>query len=307
MRTVLDVSRIAAVVVGLVVVHRLLVRPPLDPGARGYAERSVRNRPNWARRGMTLSVPATLVQLQTATSFNRGSVLSEVPVSSYGRAWPFLGFAAYAVLVPRLAAVGAAIMIMRAARERFPGLGPIGRGDSCVLIMMMANVIVDAVILDPLGFYHLGGGTWPIVNGGRYFGLPFIEVLHFALFFTVPAVIRYFVNDYGETLAERAANVESWSTWRKAGMRGLAVMASVHIGFLAVYHVPVMLYAMNAREHPQERDGPVLSARNTCGERGGPSLPRSIHADPAPGSGYIDWDGKYVPPDDPLCPTSPAR
>jgi len=300
MRAVLDVSQLAAVGVALLVVYRLLIRP-------------------WIRdREVTLNGLFVIAGLLAAPwdglsafpqhwfnynsyLFNRGSILSEVPGAispngpGYGQAWPFFGFAAYVVLVPGLGAVGA--RIMRAAHNRFPGLGPAGLVGVCVLVMMVANLIVESTILLPLGFYHLGGGPWPIINGNHYYGLPFMEVLHFALFFSVPAVIRYFVNDKGETIAERGANAIPGASWRKVGMRALAVIGAVHIGFLAVYHVPVMLYAINSREYPQDVKERSYLLGNTCGKAVDRACPGPSTPIVRPGSGYFDWEGNYVAPD----------
>lgn len=299
MRATMDIAQIAAALVALVVLYRLLVRP-------------------WLRdREVTLGglfvIAGTLASFWDGLSaypqhwfnynsyaFNRGSVLSEVPgvVSpngpGYGQAWPFFGLCAYIVLVPGLAVVGA--KVMRTARNRFPGAGPVELVAACVTVMMAGCFVVEAFLLMPLGFYHLGGAPGPAVNGSQYYGLPLMEVVHFALFFSVPAVIRFFVNDNGETFAERGANSTPGPAWKVAGMRMLAVTGAVHLGFLAVYHLPVMLYAMNSTEYPDEVKERSYLTGNYCGEELDIACPGPNTPTLRPGAGHWNWQGNFVPP-----------
>ncbi len=164
----------------------------------------------------------------------------------------------------------------------------------CVAAMMVLETSVE-LVLAPLGFYSLAGGPWPVFNGDHYYSIPALEMLHGAMFFTVPAVLKYFVNDVGETLAERGAQAIP-GTKRQAGTRAVAVIGAIHLGFLLTYHLPVMAYAVNSREYPEDVKQRSYFLGNACGESLDIACPGPHTPILRPGTGHFDWHGNYVPP-----------
>jgi hypothetical protein len=125
--------------------------------------------------------------------------------------------------------------------------------------------------------------------------MPLMEVVHGGMFFTVPGVLKYFVNDVGETIAERGSQTIP-GTGKRAVMRAVAVIGAIHVGFLATYHIPVMAYGVNSSEYPDDVKQRSYFLGNTCGESldiacPGPNVPVL-----RPGTGHFDWHGNYVPP-----------
>lgn len=233
--------------------------------------------------------------------WNWGSPVSELPfvismpAPALQPAWsvPFIP-AGYICSIPLFAILGSAVM--RTASRRFPRLGGVGLTAVCVVFMLGTELILEAVLFLPLGFFSYPGGSWPITFGGHYFALPFNEWLHGALFFTVGAVLRYFTDDRGETLVERGLHRCQWGPYRRTAARLAAVTAFLTAGLFVVYHIPqAVIWAPNAPDYPDD----VLERSyflNQCGSRvdracPGPAVPLS-----RPGSGHVDWSGNFIPP-----------
>lgn len=197
------------------------------------------------------------------------------------------------ILVPGLGALGAGAM--RRAQRRFPHLRTPALLLICLVTVMLFETLVEAMLLSPLGFYALGGGQWPIIGRGTYHAMPLIEVLHGAMFFTVPAALKLFLNDSGESLPERGAHAIR-GTGRRIGARALAVIGALHLGFLLTYHLPVMLWAENARTFPADVTDRSYFLGNTCGPKIDVACPGPHTPILRPGSGHFDWEGRYVPP-----------
>jgi hypothetical protein len=231
--------------------------------------------------------------------FNRGSVLSSVPgvlspnSDGAGQSWPFFAIPAYIILVPSLGALGA--FIMRRTKRQFPGLNAVGLIAAAAATLMAMEFVIEAFLLSPLGVYSLAGAPGPAVFGDTFHRMPLMEVVHGGMFFTVPGVLKYFVNDVGETIAERGSQTIP-GTGKRAVMRAVAVIGAIHVGFLATYHIPVMAYGVNSSEYPDDVKQRSYFLGNTCGESldiacPGPNVPVL-----RPGTGHFDWHGNYVPP-----------
>lgn len=231
--------------------------------------------------------------------FNRGSVLSSVPgvlspnSDGVGQSWPFFALPAYIILVPGLGALGA--FIMRRTKRQFPRLNAVGLITVAAVTLMTTEFVMEAFLLAPLGVYSLAGLPGPAVFDETFRRIPLVEILHAGMFFTVPSVLKYFVNDVGETIAERGSQTIP-GTGKRAVMRAVAVIGAIHLGFLATYHLPVMAYTVNSSEYPDDVKERSYFLGNACGESldiacPGPNVPVL-----RPGTGHFDWDGNYVPP-----------
>ena len=164
----------------------------------------------------------------------------------------------------------------------------------CILSLMAFEAVLEW-ILQPLGVYSLAGGPWPLLNANSYTSYPFVEFFHGGLFFSVPGIVAYFVNDHGETFAERGAS-SIRAGWRRNAIRVLAVTGALHACFILVYHVPVSLVALHSREYPNDVKERSYFLGNTCGKAVNRACPGPSTPILRPGAGYFDWSGKYVPP-----------
>ena len=299
MQTTLDVLQVVVAVVAAVVAWTLLVRPLIR-------ERTVTLNGLFVIAGLLaapwdgLSGAAQHWLHYNSYLVNRGSVISELPgalspnTPGVGQAWPFMGFGAYIILIPLTGALGAGLM--KRVRRRVPSVRSTTLVAICVVAMGAFDAAIELVLL-PLGVYQLNGGPWQLINGDRYYGYPLVELLHASLFFSVPAVIKFFVDDKGETFAERGAHAVRGATARTTGLRGLAVIGAVHLGLLCTFHVPVMFYAVNSREYSDDVKTRSYFLGNTCGEEIDRACPGPDTPVLRPGSGHFDWEGDYVPPE----------
>jgi hypothetical protein len=298
MRVVLDAGQVAGIAAAVAVVWFLLVRPLLR-------EHRLTLNGTFVIAGFLaapwdgLSAAPQMWFNYNSFLFNRGSVLSAVPgvlspnSAGVGQAWPFFGFPAYVILVPSLGALGA--FILRRTRTRFPALHAVGLVAVCAGSLMVMEFLLEAFLLSPLGFYSLAGAPGPAAFSSTFHRMPLIEVLHGGMFFTVPGVLRFFVNDHGETLAERGSAAIA-GTRRRAAVRAVAVVGAVHVGFLVTYHLPVMAYAVNSSEFPDDVKDRSYFLGNACGESVDIACPGPHTPLLRPGSGHLDWHGNFVPP-----------
>lgn len=298
MRIALDTTQIAVVAIAVVVAWRLLFRPLVR-------ERRLTLNGTFVIAGF-LAAPWDGLSAwpnqwfnYNSYLFNKGSVLSAVPgvvspnSDGVGQAWPCFALGAYVILVPALGALGC--LVMRNAKRRFPTMRAPGLIAICLVVIIVLETTLEAAFLAPLGAYSLAGGPWPIINGDHYYTIPFLEILHGGMFFTVPAVLKYYVNDHGETVAERGAQTIP-GTKRQAAARAVAVIGAIHLGFLLTYHLPVMGWAMNSREYPDDVKQRSYFLGNACGESLNIACPGPDTPILRPGAGHFDWDGNFVPP-----------
>jgi hypothetical protein len=298
MRVTLDAIQIVGIVVAALLAWFLLIRPLIR-------ERRLTLNGSFVIAGVLasfwdgLSAAPQMRVNYNSYLFNRGSVLSAVPgvlspnADGVGQSWPFFAIPAYIILVPSLGALGA--FVMRRTRRRFPALNAVGLIVVCVLVLMTMEFLMEAFLLSPLGIYSLEGAPGPALFGDTFHRMPLMEVVHGGMFFAVPGILKYFVNDNGETIAERGSQTIP-GTRRLATMRAVAVIGAIHVGFLVTYHLPVMAYAVNSSEFPDDVKNRSYFLGNACGESLDIACPGPHTPVLRPGTGHFDWHGNYVPP-----------
>jgi hypothetical protein len=231
---------------------------------------------------------------------NRGSVLSSLPgvlsVQQHGAgvAWSLLIIPPiYVALLPPMAWVGC--WYLRALKRRFPQLGPARLVGLACLFACVADVVLEGLLFTRLGFYSFGGGHW-LIGGGHYYQYPVHEGL-LAIFAFAPFIcLRYFVNDSGESFAERGSGRLSGGAFRTKLVRALAVIAVVHLGLLA-YHVSASVVALHPGQWPKDVQDRSYFTNNICGPRvnracPGPKTPLS-----SPGKPYLSYRCRLIVPE----------
>jgi hypothetical protein len=200
---------------------------------------------------------------------NFGSLMGGLPGvvqphrAGANEAWPiFLIPAAYIVIFVGLASLGS--KLMGGAKRRWPSLGPVRLILLCYVAIMLVYLVIDGVICMPLGFWAFQGGHWPI-NGTSYFKYPINEMIFAGAVFTFPACVRYFVNDRGDTIAERGIERVHTTPGRKAVLRGLALVGVLHLGLLFTYHLPQGILATSATHWPKDIQNRSYLTDGVCG------------------------------------------
>lgn len=231
---------------------------------------------------------------------NFGSVMTAIPgvlsrnVAGAGQAFPILFMPAlYVAGVVPLAILGC--RVLRRVKARLPGIGPVGLLGICLVMMVGVDFVGEGLILIPLGFWSYEGGHLTVF-GDHWYHYPFQEALHSACFYTVITAVRYFTSDRGLTFPERGIERLSVTGARAAGLRFLAVLSVVQLGFVLFYHVPQTLWGLNSADWPADARDKSYFTSGICGplvDRAcpGPGVPLS-----RPGSPYLDYSGRLVAP-----------
>lgn len=229
---------------------------------------------------------------------NFGSVVGELP-GVIGRHTAGAGEALPIIFIPAVyvsAFIWLSVLVcalMRAAKRRRPGLTPVGMIGICLLITMLADVVIEGLAFTPLGFYNFAGGHW-LINGGHYYQFPLHEMVLGGAVFATFVCLRYFVNDKGETIAERGLDRIAASPRRKDLLRVLAVIGAVHLGFLFAYHLPTGVLALNSTAWPHDVVKRSYFTNHVCGPEVDRACPGPRTPNPRQHSPYLDYDGKLV-------------
>lgn len=232
---------------------------------------------------------------------NWGTPLSSMPgwlslnEPGHSLAWSFPVLPAiYVIVLPLVGIIGSALI--RRIRRAFPRLRTPAVALLCFGAMIPIEIVFEGVVFLPLGFWSYAGGWWPVTFGGHYYQLPLNELIHVAGIFTVTSFLRAATNDRGETVVERGLDHLPRGAPRHIGVRLLALIAAVHITIFACYHIPQMFWALNSPEWPQD-----VKSRSYFMNQCGPDVDRACPGPDVPvirpSSGYVDWEGNYVPGD----------
>jgi hypothetical protein len=210
---------------------------------------------------------------------NMGSVMSALPgVSPHapgqGEAWPILLIpGAYVVVFVGLAMIGCRFMSW--CKRRRPSLGAVRLIALCYVATMLLYLVFDGILCMPLGFWAFQGGHVSLMNGDTYYKYPLQEMITAGAVFTIFTCWRYFVNDRGETIAERGLDRVQAGAGTKTVLRGLALVAVVHLGMFATYHIPNGLLAKTRTAWPQDVQKRSYFTNNICAEGTGVPCPGS--------------------------------
>jgi hypothetical protein len=130
---------------------------------------------------------------------------------------------------------------MRKMKARWPGMGPGRLIAGCFAVMIVFDFVIEGCIWIPLGFYTYAGGhlsLWP----DSYHKFPLHETLFASALWTGFAILRYFKNDKGETLAERGVSKLNVGVGRKTALRFLALLAAMSAVFNFMFNIPIALF-----------------------------------------------------------------
>lgn len=144
--------------------------------------------------------------------------------------WAFFG----------LAVVGS--WVMRKAKARWPQMGPFSLILVAFAVLVITDLVLEGLIMMPLGAYHYGGAHEPMIFSGTYHQFPIWEALFAGALFTGLAALRYFRNDRGETIAERGLGKLGLSQRRKTLLSFLAIVGATQAIMLGTYNIPVAIF-----------------------------------------------------------------
>ena len=213
---------------------------------------------------------------------NWGSWVNDIPGwNAYGEPGRMLA-SPVVFFLPLYVYVWCALMsfagaLLRKLSARWPQLGTLGLITVCFAVMLVAGMILEAVILMPLGVYTYAGGPLA-VNGGHYFKYPLPEAVLCAALITSVVSVRFFTNDRGETLAERGVSQLPVKPRTRTFIRFLAIVGATNLAMFVSYNVPASWIGVNSSPWPQDIQNRSYLTGHLCGpgtDRAcpGPSVP----------------------------------
>lgn len=200
---------------------------------------------------------------------NYGSVVSALPINlaphdaGANVAWPMLFIPTlYGSLILFAIALCA---IMRWARRRWPDISALALIAICYPCAMAFDFVLEALILVPLGFWAFGGGHVNVFSG-EYYQFPLLNECFFVgVVFTSLACLRFFVDDKGQTFAEKGAEKLRYSSSRVQGIRLLALMGAIHVIFLLTFHTPTYILGFHSSQWPESITSRSYFTNRVCG------------------------------------------
>lgn len=192
--------------------------------------------------------------------------------------------------------------VMRKAKARWPQIGKLGLIGICFATMCAFDIVFEGLIFMPLGAWEYPGGHLSIFPS-TYHKYPLHEMLTVSATFAAVASIRYFVNDRGETVAERGIDRVRHGTGAKNAIRAFAVIAAVHVALFVTYNVPNFWIGLHSNEWPADLQKRSYFTNGICGDGTdracpgpGVPLPRNDNDDVG-SSSYASPDGRLVIPE----------
>jgi Spirocyclase AveC-like len=242
--------------------------------------------------------------------FNMGSWHASVP-GSVSFAAPGAMLAEPLLLIPPLyvyffwiACVGGR-WVMRKTATHWPNAGKPTLIGACLLAMIVFDFVIEGLIWMPAGAWTLAGGHLPVLFPGTYHQLAINEFLPVSATIAGIAVMYYFRDDHGLTIAERGVTGLKISNNRKLVLRILATSGAVHAVMFTLYTMPNLFFGMNVQPWPEDVQKRSYFTDYICGDGTdracpGPSIPnlRNNNADGGSGSFYVTPDGTLKRPTD---------
>lgn len=250
-------------------------------------------------------------------SINFGSWLNSIP-GALGKAAPGAMLVEPPLIMPGVFvwlfvfAMLTGGLVMRVSRRRWPHLSAVKLGLICIAVSFVMDFLFEGLVFMPLGVWEYPGGHLNVF-AGTYHQYPLHEMITAGGFFGVVAMLRYFRNDRGETLADRGLETMRVSDRAKSGLRALAVIGIVNAGMFVFYNVPNTWTATHSSEWPADLVQRSYFTDGICGAGTdqmcpGPAVPqyRNNNGNPDGGSAHLTPEGRLnVPPDTKLPPLVP--
>lgn len=240
-------------------------------------------------------------------AINFGSWLNSIPFA-LGKAAPGAMLVEPILIMPGVfvwlfvVAMVCSCAVMRAAHSRWPQLGPVRLGLICIAVSWIVDFIFEGLIFMPLGVWEYPGGHFNVFSD-TYHRYPLTEMVTAGGFFGVVAMLRYFLNDRGETLADRGLQSLRASDRTKSLLRALALIGVLQTGMFVVYNIPNTWTATHSSEWPADLQKRSYFTDGICGAGTdqmcpGPAAPqfRNNNHDPSGGSAHLDPNGQLIIP-----------
>lgn len=185
--------------------------------------------------------------------------------------------------------------VMRRVARRYPGSGRIIQLAACFFVLALFDVVFELLWMPLTGMYAYPGSLGPHIFADTFHQYPLHEAVFAAADLTFFAYIRMFLNDRGESIADRGADGVRTSALRKTVMRALAMIAVVQVGFFVTFSMGSLWIGAHAQEWPEDLQKRSYFTNGICGDTTerlcpGPNVPLIRNDNSGKGGGSI-WIG----------------
>ena len=199
---------------------------------------------------------------------NRGSILAVMPITvsphtpGSADAWPifFIG-SLYGHFI--FVALGVCAFLKK-LQSIWPDISVFKMVLAAYFLGAVLDFILEGLILLPLGFWSYAGGHWAI-NADHYYKFPLHEALCVGWIFAGLGIVRFFIDDKGQTLFERGLDKLKYSAARKSFTRCTAVLGGIISLYIVFYHLPQGFIALHSTEWPDDLVQRSYMTSRICG------------------------------------------
>lgn len=173
--------------------------------------------------------------------------------------------------------------ILKKVKRRIPDLGIL----AMVLLLILGVIITDAVIeilLLRTGIYAYPAGIREVtLFAGETYQFPLTEALTFGGAISLVAILRFFVDDKGQTFVEKGKEKLKVSVTAKQWLKFLALFGFVHFTFILIFVVPNQWLGTHGDPYPEGYPSYMLNGLCAYGDNRdqcpgpGISMPRPIN------------------------------
>jgi hypothetical protein len=202
--------------------------------------------------------------------------------------------------------VGANIL-MRKAKARWPQLGTFGMVTGTVLCFIVWDLFWE------LTFIRIGYWTYPTtpswltVFGGSWYRIHLTEPICWGTTWAAFALLRYYKDDKGRTIAERGIDQVRTTARNKSFLRFAAIYGTCNVFFLLFYIIPTNAIAIHGDSWPKDTLKRSYFTNYLCGDGTDYACPSQGAPIPRPKSAHLNPAGTLVPGEVPNSPLPPVE
>lgn len=200
-------------------------------------------------------------------------------------------------------------VIMRRVQRRFPGGGRVVQLAACFVVLALFDVFFEVLWMPLTGMYAYPGSHGPHLFPGTFHQYPLHEAVFAAADLTFFAYVRNFLNDRGESIADRGIDGVKSSALRKNALRAFAMIGVVQVGFFVTFSMGSLWIGAHASSWPEDLQKRSYFTDGICGAGTdrvcpGPNVPLIRNDNSAGGGGSIRLGplGKAIVPPNTTAP-----
>lgn len=156
--------------------------------------------------------------------------------------------------------------MMRKAKERIPGLTPVGVYLVIFPVVFLIDILLEAFVLMPMGTYTYLGAPGLCINCDTFYKFPIYEALSWGLVWMAWSTLLYYRDDRGLTFVERGAEDLKIPRVQKTFLRFLAVGAYLSITMILFAVIPWYWMETNMSPYPEDALKRSYYLDGICGE-----------------------------------------